>query len=52
MIDDGVEMDLDFGYYECFIDINLNKYSNVIIGKVYLEVIKKECCGDYLGGIV
>lgn len=51
-MDDGVEIDLDFGYYECFIDINLNKFSNVIIGKIYLIVFKKEWCGDYFGGIV
>ena len=27
--DDGAETDLDLGHYERFIDINLNKYSNV-----------------------
>ena len=31
--DDGAETDLDLGHYERFIDINLNKYSNVTIGK-------------------
>ena len=42
--DDGAETDLDLGHYERFIDINLNKYSNVTAGK--------ERRGDYLGGTV
>ncbi|HEY4551881.1 MAG TPA: CTP synthase [Bacillaceae bacterium] len=50
--DDGAETDLDLGHYERFIDINLNKYSNVTTGKVYSEVLKKERRGDYLGGTV
>ncbi|WP_088008471.1 CTP synthase [Indiicoccus explosivorum] len=49
---DGAETDLDLGHYERFIDINLNKYSNVTTGKVYSTVIKKERRGDYLGGTV
>ena len=49
--DDGAETDLDLGHYERFIDINLNKYSNVT-GKVYSHVLKKERRGDYLGGTV
>ncbi len=50
--DDGAETDLDLGHYERFIDINLNKYSNVTTGKVYSEVLKKERRGDYNGGTV
>nr|WP_155669658.1 CTP synthase [Ornithinibacillus caprae] len=50
--DDGAETDLDLGHYERFIDINLNKYSNITTGKVYSSVIKKERRGDYLGGTV
>ncbi|MCE7792444.1 CTP synthase [Salipaludibacillus sp. CUR1] len=49
---DGAETDLDLGHYERFIDINLNKYSNVTTGKVYSSVLKKERRGDYLGGTV
>ena len=49
--DDGAETDLDLGHYERFIDINLNKYSNVTAGKVYSHVLK-ERRGDYLGGTV
>lgn len=50
--DDGSETDLDLGHYERFIDINLNKYSNVTTGKIYSEVIRKERRGDYLGATV
>ncbi|MDF2545613.1 MAG: synthase [Anaerosolibacter sp.] len=50
--DDGAETDLDLGHYERFMDINLNKYSNVTTGKIYWSVITKERKGDYLGGTV
>ncbi|WP_017382122.1 CTP synthase [Paenisporosarcina sp. TG-14] len=50
--DDGAEADLDLGHYERFIDINVNKFSNVTTGKVYSAVLKKERRGDYLGGTV
>ena len=44
--DDGTETDLDLGHYERFIDINLNKYSNVTTGKIYSEVLRKERKGE------
>ncbi|MCS8562417.1 CTP synthase [Weissella cibaria] len=50
--DDGLETDLDLGHYERFIDINLNKYSNVTSGRVYSEVLAKERRGDYDGATV
>ena len=46
MTDDGAETDLDLGHYERFIDINLNKYSNVTTGKIYSEVLRKERRGE------
>lgn len=49
---DGAETDLDLGHYERFIDINLNKFSNVTTGKIYSTVLRKERRGDYLGGTV
>ncbi|MGR5868738.1 hypothetical protein ACT7C5_17655 [Bacillus pacificus] len=48
----GAETDLDLGHYERFIDINLNKYSNVTTGKIYSSVLQKERRGEYLGGTV
>ncbi|TYC49560.1 CTP synthase [Weissella muntiaci] len=50
--DDGLETDLDLGHYERFIDINLNKYSNVTSGRIYSEVLAKERRGDYDGATV
>ncbi|MFD2616257.1 CTP synthase [Terrilactibacillus laevilacticus] len=50
--EDGAETDLDLGHYERFIDINLNKNSNVTTGKIYSTVLKKERRGDYNGGTV
>src|SRR5690625_1509859 len=50
--EDGAETDLDVGHYERFIDINLNKYSNITTGKVYSSVIRKERKGKYQGATV
>ena len=50
--EDGAETDLDLGHYERFIDIELNKYSNLTTGKVYWNVLNKERQGDYLGKTV
>ena len=50
--EDGAETDLDLGHYERFIDIKLNKYSNVTMGKIYSSVLKKERRGDYNGATV
>lgn len=50
--EDGAETDLDLGHYERFIDIKLNKYSNVTMGKVYSAVLKKERRGEYDGATV
>src|SRR5699024_2494407 len=37
---------------ERFIDINLNKYSNVTTGKIYWSVLNKERNGEFLGRTV
>ncbi len=50
--EDGAETDLDLGHYERFIDIDLNKYSNITTGKVYATVIQKERQGEYSGATV
>lgn len=50
--DDGAETDLDLGHYERFIDVNLNKNSNVTAGKVYWSVLNKERNGEYDGKTV
>ncbi len=50
--DDGAETDLDLGHYERFIDVNLNKLSNLTSGKVYWNVLNREREGNYLGQTV
>ncbi len=50
--DDGLECDLDLGHYERFIDENLNRYSNITTGRIYMQVLNKERKGDYLGKTV
>lgn len=50
--DDGGETDLDLGWYERFLDLNLTQDNNVTTGMVYQTVIEKERKGDYLGRCV
>src|SRR3989339_1419771 len=47
--DDGAETDLDLGYYERFLDINMSKLNNFTAGQIYESVLRKERNGDYLG---
>lgn len=49
---DGAETDLDQGHYERFSNTNLNKYSSITSGKIYMEVIEKERKGLYNGQTV
>jgi len=50
--DDGGETDLDLGWYERFLDINLPKENNITTGQVYQTVIDRERRGDFLGRCV
>src|SRR5699024_7454302 len=52
VMEDEAETDLDLGHYERFIDINLNKFSNITTGKVYSSVMNKERNGKYDGATV
>ncbi len=47
--DDGAETDLDLGHYERFIDINLNKYSNVTTGKFIASSFSQRTSRRILG---
>ena len=47
--DDGAETDLDLGHYERFIDINLNKYSNVTLVKFTVKFFVKNAVENTLG---
>jgi len=50
--DDGGETDLDLGWYERFLDLNLQKENNITTGLVYKAVIERERRGDFLGRCV
>ncbi|MBU0762261.1 MAG: CTP synthase (glutamine hydrolyzing) [Candidatus Altiarchaeota archaeon] len=52
VLDDGSETDLDLGHYERFLDVDLNKDSNITTGRIYQSVIEKERMGEYLGKTV
>jgi len=50
--DDGGETDLDLGWYERFLDLDLPKENNITTGQIYRTVIEKERRGDFLGRCV
>ncbi len=52
VLEDGGEVDMDFGHYERFLNINCKFDWNLTSGKIYLSVIEKERRGDYLGKTV
>ena len=52
VLDDGTEVDMDFGHYERFLDIELSGERNLTSGKIFQEVINKERDGYYLGETV
>ena len=47
--EDGMETDLDLGYYERFTSQELSRLNSVTTGQVYLAVIQRERRGEYLG---
>jgi len=52
VLDDGGEVDMDFGHYERFIGINCKSKWNLTMGKVFDMIRQKERRGDYLGKTV
>ena len=50
--DDGGEVDMDFGHYERFMNIETKFYWNLTMGKVFKNILDKERRGDYLGKTV
>jgi len=52
VLDDGGEVDMDFGHYERFLGVNCKSKWNLTMGKVFDMVRKKERRGDYLGKTV
>jgi len=52
VLEDGGEVDMDFGHYERFLNINCKSSWNLTTGKVYDSIIKKERKGEFLGKTV
>lgn len=52
VLNDGGEVDMDFGHYERFLGINGKFDWNLTSGKVFKSVIEKERKGEYLGKTV
>lgn len=52
VLDDGGEVDLDFGHYERFLNTDCKFNWNLTSGKIFKLVIDKERKGDYLGKTV
>lgn len=49
---DGKETDLDLGHYERFLDFETSRYSSVLSGALYQELIEKERSGGFHGRTV
>ena len=52
VLDDGAEVDMDFGHYERYINAKLTGDHNITTGTIYQSVLDKERKGDYLGQTV
>ena len=52
VLDDGAEVDMDFGHYERFLNRSCRSTWNLTMGKVFDLVRQKERRGDYLGKTV
>ena len=52
VLEDGTEVDMDFGHYERFLGIEGKGNWNLTSGKIFQNVIQRERSGDYLGKTV
>jgi len=52
VLEDGTEVDMDFGHYERFLGIEGKGNWNLTSGKIFKSVIDGERNGDYLGKTV
>jgi CTP synthase len=52
VLDDGGEVDMDFGHYERYLGVNCKFKWNLTMGKIFEEIRNKERRGDYLGKTV
>src|SRR3990167_2960500 len=52
VLDDGGEVDMDFGHYERFLGINCKFEWNIPMGKIFHSLLEKEREGKFLGKTV
>ena len=52
VLDDGGEVDMDFGHYERFLGINCKFEWNITMGKIFHSLLEKEREGKFLGRTV
>ena len=52
VLDDGGEVDLDFGHYERFLNVDCRFDWNLTSGKIFQALVEKERNGDFLGKTV
>jgi CTP synthase len=52
VLDDGGEVDMDFGHYERFLNVQGKFTWNLTMGKVFQEILERERRGDFLGKTV
>ena len=52
VLNDGGEVDLDFGHYERFMNIDCKFEWNLTSGKIFQSLVEKERRGDFLGKTV
>ncbi len=52
VLDDGFEVDMDFGHYERYLGNSAIKDQSLTMGRVFQEIQIKERAGDYLGKTV
>ena len=49
VLDDGTEVDMDFGTYERFLNTSMPGSCSITGGKIFQRIIEKERKGEYLG---
>ncbi len=52
ILDDGGEVDMDFGHYERFLGVEAKSHWNLTMGKVFKKIVEREREGVYLGKTV
>jgi len=52
VLDDGGEVDMDFGHYERFLGVTCRFEWNITMGKVFKTILEQERKGKYLGQTV